>query len=98
MEQNTMTEDGRIEAKVKQRGLTIETDAVQLAMSLKTYRLRKGLTQSQLAAQWGCSRHTIMRLEGTKKTTWEMMYRVFNHLNEAMMQETLEKQQVQRLP
>ena len=92
-----MTDDGRIEAKVKQRGLTIETDAIQLAMSLKTYRLRMGLTQRQLAEQWGCSRYTIMRLEATKKTTWEMMYRVFNRLNEALMKEALDKQRIHAL-
>lgn len=69
-----------IKATMTQRGLVLDTNAEQLAMSLKTYRLRHGMTQQQLAEKWGCSRYTIMRLETMKRVTWEMTYKIFNLL------------------
>lgn len=77
----------QITPTIQRRGLTMETDIQELALALKTYRLRKGLTQEQLANRWGCSRYTIMRIEAGKKTTWEMAYRVFNSLMEALRTE-----------
>lgn len=88
MEQNNTT---TITAELKQNGLSLETDEQKMAMSLKTYRLRHGLTQAELGIRWGCSRYTIMRIEGAQRVTWEMMYRVFNHLSDALLQEQFEK-------
>ena len=87
MEQNNNT----ITAELKQNGLSLETDTQKMAMSLKTYRLRHGLTQAELGIRWGCSRYTIMRIEGAQRVTWEMMYRVFNHLSDALLEEQFQK-------
>ncbi len=88
MEQNNTT---TITAELKQNGLRLETDEQKMAMSLKTYRLRHGFTQEELGARWGCSRYTIMRIERAQRVTWEMMYRVFNHLSDALLEEQFEK-------
>lgn len=74
----------------KQRGLSIEYDVEKFAMSLKTFRLRKNLSQKELGQKWGCSRYTIMRIETGKRITWEMMYKVYNQLLEAIAQEARE--------
>lgn len=88
MEQNN---NNTITAELKQNGLSLETDEQKMAMSLKTYRLRHGLTQTELGARWGCSRYTIMRIEGAQRVTWEMMYRVFNQLSDALLEEQFQK-------
>lgn len=73
---------------IRRRGLQIETDQQQLAVTLKTYRLRQGLSQRELGEKWGCSRYTIMRIEAGKKITWEMMYRVFVKLSAELENES----------
>lgn len=87
-----MTNDNIIDGGVKtvaapqlrRRGLTLETDQEELAMSLKTYRLRTGKTQEELAKEWGLSRFTIIRCERCKPVSWQTMYRVFNSLLKAL--------------
>lgn len=68
----------------------MDANAEELAMSLKTYRLRTGSTQEQLAQMWGCSRYTIMRLETCKRVSWEMTYKVYNNLMQALTKEARE--------
>lgn len=70
----------KIEVKMKQNGLSMDIDKTEFAMALKTWRLRSGLTQSQVGEKWGCSRYTIMRAENAKNVTWEMAYRLFAKL------------------
>lgn len=89
-----MAKAEKITPIIKRKGLTMETDAQELAVSLKTYRLRQRLTQAELGVRWGCSRYTIMRIEGAQRVTWEMMYRVFNHLSDALLQEQFGKYEV----
>ena len=82
-----ITTTGELQPIMQRDGLTMTADKEQMAMSLKTYRLRQGLTQKQLGERWGCSRYTIMRLETCKNVTWEQVYKVFNRLSEALLQE-----------
>lgn len=70
-----------IKVEMKQKGLEMTADREQVAMALKTYRLRHGLTQQQLGERWGASRWTIMRIERAKSISWEMAYKVFARLS-----------------
>lgn len=70
-----------IKVNAVQKGLSIEMDKTQFAMALKTWRLRNGLTQKEVAKKWGVSRFTIMKAENAKQITWEMAYRLFAKLS-----------------
>ena len=72
---------------IRRRGLQMVADVEELAVSLKTYRLRQNKSQNDLAKEWNCSRYTLMRMEAGKKVSWEMMYRVFNQLTVALQKE-----------
>lgn len=80
----------QIKVSMQQQGLTMEADREQVAMALKTWRLRKGLTQQQVGDLFGMSRYTILRIEGAKPVTWEMAYKVFAKLAAALEKETRE--------
>lgn len=67
----------------------MEADKNDFALALKTWRLRSGLTQSQVAEKWGCSRFTIMRAENARTVTWEMAYRLFAKLSNELKEEQL---------
>lgn len=73
--------------EVKANGLSIDIDRQQFSLALKTWRLRRGLTQQQLGERWGCSRYTIIRAESAKNITWEMAYRMFARLSEELQKE-----------
>lgn len=67
--------------------LKMEADKNEVALALKTWRLRAGLTQKQVGDRWGMSRYTIMRVELAKNITWEMAYRIFAKLSAELHQE-----------
>lgn len=77
----------QITPTIERRGLTMETDAQELAVSLKTYRLRQGLTLPELGKMWGCSRYTLMRIEAAKHVSWTTMYKVASQLIRAIQDE-----------
>lgn len=77
----------QIKVEMKKNGLTLEADKNEFALALKTWRLREGLTQQQVAQRWGCSRYTIMRAENAKQVTWEMAYRLFARLSDELRKE-----------
>lgn len=77
----------QIKAEMKNEGLEMYVDRDLFAMSLKTWRLRMGYTQSQVGNRWKCSRYTIMRAEGGKPITWEMAYRLFSRLSDELQNE-----------
>lgn len=77
----------QIKLEMKANGLSMETDKNEFALTLKTWRLRTGITQSALARRWGCSRYTIMRAESAKDITWEMAYRLFVRLSDELRKE-----------
>ena len=74
----------KIEVKMKQDGLQMDVDKESFALALKTWRLRQGLTQQQVAQKWGVSRFTIIRAETAKNITWMMAYRLFAKLAEEL--------------
>lgn len=76
-----------ITVQPKAQGLEIDINREQFALSLKTYRLRQGLTQAQIASRWGTSRFTIIRAENAKPISWEAAYRLFAHLSQELRQE-----------
>lgn len=82
-----------IKVEMKQNGLAMDADKEQFAMALKTWRLRRGLTQAQLGQKWGCSRYTIISAEKAKNITWEMAYRLFAKLSEELRKEGKEAEQ-----
>lgn len=65
----------------------MDIDKQSFALALKTYRLRQGLTQTQLGERWGCSRYTIIRAEKANNITWEMAYKMFARLSEELRKE-----------
>lgn len=77
----------KIQVKMEQKGLTMEADREQVAMALKTWRLRQNLTQQQVADMWGMSRFTIMRVENAKNITWMMAYKIFAKLSNELNKE-----------
>lgn len=77
--------------ELKQNGLALDVDRQQFALQLKTWRLRSGLTQRQVAQRFGCSRYTIMAAEAAKDITWTMAYRLFVKLSHELQQEAKEE-------
>lgn len=67
--------------------LKMEADKNDVALALKTWRLRTNLTQRALAQRWDMSRYTIMRAEAARNITWEMAYRIFAKLSYELTKE-----------
>lgn len=72
---------------IKRNGIKMEADVEELAIQLKTYRLRAGLTQRQLSEQWGVSRYTLIRIENAYEVGWPTLYKVANKLITAVAEE-----------
>lgn len=77
----------KIEVKMERQDLTMQADVNDFAMALKTWRLRQGLTQTQVGAMFGLSRWTIIKLEAGQHVTWETAYRAFAKLSAALEKE-----------
>lgn len=76
-----------IQVTMEAKGLSMETDKQEFALALKTWRLRQGLTQRQVAERFGVSRYTIMRAERAGAITWMMAYRLFAKLSDELKKE-----------
>lgn len=76
-----------IVVNMKVGDLKMEADKNEVALALKTWRLRAGLTQKEVASRWGMSRYTIMRAEAGRNITWEMAYRIFAKLSGELQKE-----------
>lgn len=76
-----------ISVTMEAKGVTMETDKQEFALALKTWRLRQGLTQRQVAKRFGVSRYTIMRAERAGAITWMMAYRLFAKLSDELRKE-----------
>lgn len=79
----------RVTVEFQPQGITMDTDRHKFALAMKTWRLRAGLTQDQVAHKWGMSRYTIIRVERAKSISWTMAYRVFAHLAQELKAEEL---------
>lgn len=73
----------------------MDADRQQVALAVKTYRLRRGMTQQQLGDRWGCSRWTIIRIEQAKNVSWESAYKVFARLSDELAEESKERRAAQ---
>lgn len=77
----------QIKVEMKPNGLAMDVDRQEFALALKTWRLRQGYTQQEVAQRWGCSRFTILRAESAREITWEMAYRLFARLSDELRKE-----------
>lgn len=84
----------QIKVEMKPIGLEMTADRNDFALALKTWRLRSGLTQRQVAQMFKCSRYTIMDAENGKKVSWEMAYRLFARLADELRKEANDEKQV----
>lgn len=84
----------QIKVEMKPNGLQMDCDKNEFALALKTWRLRQGLTQSEVGHKFGCSRYTIMRAENAKQVTWEMAYRLFAKLADQLRKEASHEERV----
>lgn len=76
-----------MKTKIKERGLSVEIDRQQMALELKMWRLRVGLTQAQVAERWGTHRWAILHIENAHPVSWMTAYRVWNHLAKELRKE-----------
>ena len=70
--------------EIRQKGLTMQVDRKAFAVELKTWRLRTGRTQRDVAREWGVSRWTILRAEAAKEIAWETAYKLYYQLSLAL--------------
>lgn len=73
--------------EMRQEDLTMQVDRKAFALELKTWRLRTGRTQRDVAKEWGVSRWTILRAEGAKEIAWETAYKLYYLLSQALKEE-----------
>lgn len=73
------------EKLMKAVGNKMEFDADAFALSLKTWRLRKGWTQRRAAAEIGVSRYSIMRVENAQPCGWALLYKIFIEISSRML-------------
>lgn len=71
----------------------MDVDRKQVALAIKTYRLRHGMTQEDLGKRWGCSRWSILRVENAKAVSWETAYKMFAKLSKDLADEAREEVQ-----
>lgn len=71
-----------LEPKMQPDGLKMKTDATHFALALKTWRLRRGLTQRAAASAMGISRHSLLRVENAREVSWEIQYRILAHISD----------------
>lgn len=80
----------QIKVDAKPKGLEMEIDRQQFALALKTWRLRAGFTQRELAERWLTSRYTILRAERAHSIGWMSAYRLFAKLAKELEMESHE--------
>ena len=80
----------QIKVDAKPKGLEMEIDRQQFALALKTWRLRAGFTQRDLAERWNTSRYTILRAERAHSIGWMSAYRLFAKLAKELEAESHE--------
>lgn len=76
-----------IKAEMRPVGISMEVDREQFALALKTWRLRVGKTQKEVADQWGISRDSLIQIEQARNVSWRMAYRVFARFSEELRKE-----------
>ena len=77
----------KIKVEFKPVGLKMDADRNQFALALKTWRLRAGKSQQEVAEAWGSSRYTIMKCENAKPVSWPQAYKIFANLANELRKE-----------
>lgn len=87
-------ENGKLEkllASMTRAGVNVDVDREDFAWSLKTWRVRQGLTQDMAGKRLGnVSRYTIMRAEKGTKLDVQTAYRLFAFLTRELQREAEE--------
>lgn len=78
----------KIKVTMKRQGVKMTSNREDVALAVKTYRLRSGETQTGLGKRWGMSRWSIMKIEAGKPVSWELAYKAFARLSEDLEKET----------
>lgn len=69
------------------KGVEVTVSREELAITIKTWRLRQNLTQKQAAARFGTSRWSWIKMEAAQAIGWETAYKVYNQLVKELAQE-----------
>ena len=77
----------QIKVEMKKNGLSMDVDRNEFALALKTWRLRQGLLQREVAERWGVTRFVIIKAESAKPISWEAAYRLFAKLSQELKEE-----------
>lgn len=77
----------KIKVTMKRQGVKMTSNREDVALAVKTYRLRSGETQAALGKRWGLSRWSIMKIEAAKPVSWELAYTAFARLSEDLERE-----------
>lgn len=83
-----MVQVKKIKVNFVRDGVKMDTDRAEFALALKTWRLRQGKTQKEVADMWNTSRYTIMRAEAGKNISWMQAYKLFAQLAKALEAES----------
>lgn len=68
---------------LRREGTDIVTNREEFAAALKMWRVRNGLTQTDLAKKAGLSRWTIIRVEKAQRlNSWQSIYKLFSVMAE----------------
>lgn len=73
---------------IKRKGSKIEINRDDLAVELKMYRCKRGLTQRQLADEWGVSRWSILRTEAAEEVSIGLTILIYSRLTECLRKQT----------
>lgn len=75
--------DKELTIRLERQGTDLVTNREDFAIAVKTWRVRHGMTQRELAKASGLSRFTIMRVErASRETSWITVYKLFNYMAE----------------
>ena len=77
----------KIKLHAQRRNMTMKINREDLALSLKLWRTRKGLTQRELTERWKVSRYVILQVENAKPINWVSAYKIFALLAQELEQE-----------
>lgn len=69
-----------MEAKKNEKEVAVDIDRSAFALELKTWRLRQGLTQSEVGRRWNMTRFAIIKAEKAHPLSWESAYKIFAKL------------------
>lgn len=77
----------KIKVTMMRQGVKMTSNREDVALAVKTYRLRSGETQAGLGKRWGMSRWSVMKIEAGKPVSWELAYKAFARLSEDLEKE-----------